>query len=72
MGVGEATICREFGGLFDVLRLRVFRFDAPLGIRRYLGWSCLLRRQPVPRSFRIWFDYQPGAGAEAQSLPRVT
>jgi methyl halide transferase len=44
-GVGEATIRREFGGLFDMLRLREFRFDAPPGGRRYLGWSCVLQRR---------------------------
>src|SRR4051812_34692893 len=43
--VGEATIRREFGRLFDVLRLREFRFDAPPGGRPYLGWSCLLQRR---------------------------
>ena len=41
-GVGAATIRREFGPHFDVLRLREFRFDAPPGGRRYLGWSCLV------------------------------
>jgi hypothetical protein len=44
-GVREATIRREFGALFDVLRLREFRFDAPPGGRCYLGWSCLLARR---------------------------
>jgi SAM-dependent methyltransferase len=44
-GVSEATIRREFGRLFDVLRLREFRFDALPGGQRYLGWSCLLQRR---------------------------
>jgi hypothetical protein len=39
----EATIRREFGGLFRVLQLCEFRLDAPPGVRRYLGWSCLLQ-----------------------------
>jgi len=47
-GVGEAALRHEFGRLFDVLRLREFRFDAPPGSRRYLGWSCLLQRKPSP------------------------
>jgi SAM-dependent methyltransferase len=46
-GMGEAAIRREFGELFDVIRLREFRFDAPPGGRRYLGWSCLLQRKHV-------------------------
>jgi len=36
---------REFGEICDVLRLRAFRFDAAAGEKRYLGWSCLLRRR---------------------------
>jgi SAM-dependent methyltransferase len=43
-GLDEETIRREFGSLFDVLQLREFRFDAAPGSRRYLGWSCLLKR----------------------------
>jgi SAM-dependent methyltransferase len=46
-GVGEAAIRCEFGRLFDVIRLREFRFDAPPGGRRYLGWSCMLRGKPA-------------------------
>jgi SAM-dependent methyltransferase len=35
-----------FGDLFDIVRLREFRFDAHQGAgQRYLGWSCLLRRK---------------------------
>lgn len=30
----------------ELLWLREFRFDAPPGGRRYLGWSCLLQRKP--------------------------
>lgn len=44
-GVSEEAIRRELGRLFDVLHLREFRFDAPSGERRYLGWSGLLRRR---------------------------
>jgi SAM-dependent methyltransferase len=36
----------SFGEFFDVVRLRAFRFDADQGAgKRYLGWSCLLRRR---------------------------
>src|SRR5439155_21927829 len=56
--VGEATIRHEFGRLFDVLRLREFRFDAPPGGRRYLGWSCLLQRRPLRKAFPVGNDHQ--------------
>jgi 2-polyprenyl-3-methyl-5-hydroxy-6-metoxy-1,4-benzoquinol methylase len=52
--VGEAAIRREFGALFAVIRLREFRFDAPPGDRRYLGWSCLLERRPAASGFHVW------------------
>jgi SAM-dependent methyltransferase len=44
-GVRAKELREEFGGLFIVMRLRPFRFDpcGPDG-RRFLGWSCLLRR----------------------------
>jgi hypothetical protein len=61
-GVGEATIRREFGGLFEVLRLREFRFDARPGRRRYLGWSCLLQRRLARNAFPVWIDHQAGSG----------
>jgi SAM-dependent methyltransferase len=57
-GVDEATIRREFGGLFEVLRLREFRFDAPPGGRHYLGWSCLLRRRIATRN---WASHKLGS-----------
>jgi SAM-dependent methyltransferase len=42
----EGQIRRGFGRLFDILRLREFRFDADQGHgKEYLGWSCLLRRR---------------------------
>ena len=52
-GVDEATNRGEFGGLFDVLRLREFRFDAPPGDRRYLGWSCLVQLRPARSAFSV-------------------
>jgi SAM-dependent methyltransferase len=43
--LSEATLRQELGELFDVVRLREFRFDAEQGRgKRYLGWSCLLQR----------------------------
>lgn len=37
----------EWEGLFEILRLRAFHFDAPRPAdKRYLGWSCLVRRRP--------------------------
>ena len=34
----------ELGQVFDDLTLRPFRWDAPPGAKRYLGWSCFGRR----------------------------
>ncbi|HEX5272101.1 MAG TPA: class I SAM-dependent methyltransferase, partial [Gemmataceae bacterium] len=44
--LNERQLRDDFGGPFEVVRLRPFRFDpsGPDG-RRYLGWSCLLRRR---------------------------
>jgi methyl halide transferase len=43
--VTEDEIKSELGQLYDLLRLREFRFDQEEeGGVRYLGWSCLLRR----------------------------
>ncbi len=43
--VSEEEIRAELGSLFDVVRLREFRFDqVEEGGVRFLGWSCLLRR----------------------------
>jgi SAM-dependent methyltransferase len=43
--VSEAEIRAELGRLFQVVRLREFRFDQSPGDNvRFLGWSCLLRR----------------------------
>lgn len=41
----EREVRREFDGLFEILRLRAFRFDPTPWGRRYLGWSCLVRRR---------------------------
>jgi SAM-dependent methyltransferase len=43
--VSEDEIRAELGQVFDVVRLREFRFDDPekAGLA-FLGWSCLLRR----------------------------
>jgi hypothetical protein len=36
----------EWGRPFEIVPLRPFRFDARRpGEKRYLGWSCLLRRR---------------------------
>jgi SAM-dependent methyltransferase len=36
----------SFGELFEITRLREFRFDARVGAgKEYLAWSCLLRRR---------------------------
>jgi SAM-dependent methyltransferase len=44
--LSRQKVLTDFGRLFDVLRLREFRFDADRGEgKRYLGWSCLLRRR---------------------------
>ncbi len=44
--LSEGRLRRDFGRLFEVLRLRAFRFDAGQGNgKEYLGWSCLLRRR---------------------------
>src|SRR5579883_3161269 len=44
--VSAALVRSEFGGLFEILRLRACRFDAPRPHgRRYLAWSCLMRRR---------------------------
>lgn len=44
--LGEARLRKDFGHLFEVQRLREFRFDAHQGNgKRYLGWSLLLRRR---------------------------
>jgi methyl halide transferase len=41
----EEEVRREWGSLFEIVRLRPFRFDARRpGDKRYLGWSCLVRR----------------------------
>jgi SAM-dependent methyltransferase len=44
--VSGRALRQEFGGPFEVVDLRRFRFDpcGPDG-RRYLAWSCLLRRR---------------------------
>jgi len=43
--VSEEQIRAELGSLFDIVQLREFRFDQVEGQGvRFLGWSCLLRR----------------------------
>jgi SAM-dependent methyltransferase len=43
--VTEEQIRAELGTLFEVVRLREFRFDQVEAVgARFLGWSCLLRR----------------------------
>jgi SAM-dependent methyltransferase len=45
-GLSAEQLHADFEGLFDMLRLRPFRFDAHQGNgKEYLGWSCLLRRR---------------------------
>jgi methyl halide transferase len=43
--VSEQEIRQELGRVFDIVRLREFRFDQveKVGVR-FLGWSCLVRR----------------------------
>jgi SAM-dependent methyltransferase len=42
----QQELREELGEHFDILHLREFRFDAPTrGAKRYLAWSCLLRRR---------------------------
>jgi SAM-dependent methyltransferase len=44
--VSEEQIRAELGSLFDIVRLREFRFDQVEGDgTRFLGWSCLARRR---------------------------
>lgn len=46
----ERQVREEWGRLFDVVHLRPFRFDARReGEKRYLGWSCLVRKKPEAR-----------------------
>ena len=41
----EWEIRQEWGQGFDIVQLRPFRFDPPRGGgKRYLGWSCVLRK----------------------------
>jgi methyl halide transferase len=43
--VSEEEIRAELGSVFEIVRLREFRFDLTLGdAGQPLGWSCLLRR----------------------------
>jgi SAM-dependent methyltransferase len=44
--VSEEQITAELGSLFDIVRLRDFRFDQVEAVgTRFLGWSCLARRR---------------------------
>jgi SAM-dependent methyltransferase len=46
--VTEEQIRTELGSLFDIIQLREFRFDqVETDGSRFLGWSCLLRRNAV-------------------------
>jgi hypothetical protein len=43
--VSEEDIRAELGRVFEIVRLREFRFDgAPDRGENFLAWSCLLRR----------------------------
>jgi SAM-dependent methyltransferase len=43
--VSEEEIRGELGRLFEIVRLREFRFDSPAGSdEHFLAWSCLVRR----------------------------
>ena len=43
--VSEPEIRQELGRLFEILRLREFRFDEAENVGvRFLGWSCLVKR----------------------------
>jgi SAM-dependent methyltransferase len=43
--VSEEQVRAELGSLFEVVRLREFRFDTVEAVgQQFLGWSCLLRR----------------------------
>jgi SAM-dependent methyltransferase len=46
--VSEEEIRSELGRVFEIVRLREFRFDQveQVGVR-FLGWSCLIRRLPI-------------------------
>ncbi|MBM4069905.1 MAG: class I SAM-dependent methyltransferase [Planctomycetes bacterium] len=46
--VAEEQLRAELGALFDIIRLREFRFDQSVADdKRFLGWSCLLRRHDL-------------------------
>jgi SAM-dependent methyltransferase len=46
--VSEQEIRDELGRVFEIVRLREFRFDSDKGSgEHFLGWSCLLRRVTV-------------------------
>lgn len=48
--VTEEEIRTELGQLFEIVRLREFRFDEAEAVGvRFLGWSCLLRRSETER-----------------------
>jgi SAM-dependent methyltransferase len=48
--VSEQEIRGELGRVFEIVRLREFRFDADVGgAMQFLGWSCLLRRSVMTR-----------------------
>jgi SAM-dependent methyltransferase len=42
--LSERQMRAEWGQHFDVVHLRPFRFDPREGEKRYLGWSCWVRR----------------------------
>jgi SAM-dependent methyltransferase len=49
--VTEEQIRAELGSVFDIVRLREFRFDQVEEVgRQFLGWSCLMRRREEPNS----------------------
>jgi len=46
--VSEEEIHLELGRLFEFVDMRHFRFESPHREKGYLGWSCLMKRPPVP------------------------
>jgi len=48
--VTEEEIRDELGRLFEIVRLRPFRFESPLRQEGFLGWSCLMRRPTLGNS----------------------
>jgi hypothetical protein len=45
--VTEEEIRDELGRLFEIVRLRPFRFESPLRREGFPGWACLMRRPTI-------------------------